>query len=164
MVQKGPNGTYCDLSSFTPSKISGLIVVLATLPIIGIQGYTGRRLIRRNLNFLKDFALVKMAIRVMVFSLLGVLGLGIGFAYVLFSERGLVFDVIMAILPAAGVIIFGTQMDLVNVWLFRRPTEDSDLDNDLKSPSSIYDPTPRLEDLNSVPNGGGVNEAGPNGG
>ncbi|KAJ7749034.1 hypothetical protein DFH07DRAFT_961862 [Mycena maculata] len=157
-VGKGPNGTYCDLLSFTPAKISGLIVVFATLPLLFIQGYVGFRLVR-NRNYLKNFKLVQMAIRIMVFSLLGALGLGVGFAYVLYSKQGPVFDIIMAILPALGVIIFGVQMDLINVWLFRHPTEDNEVDDDLKTPS-VYVATPRLEDLNPQNDG---RQAGPSG-
>ncbi|KAJ7638343.1 hypothetical protein FB45DRAFT_902552 [Roridomyces roridus] len=127
-VKMGPNGTYCDLSTVTPSRISGMIVVLSMLPLIVIQGYIGSRLVR-NRNFLRDFKLVQMATRVMIFSLLGVLGMGVGFAYVIFSEQGPVFDIILAALPASGVLIFGTQMDLVNVWLFRHPTQEEDHDS-----------------------------------
>ncbi|KAJ7477265.1 hypothetical protein B0H11DRAFT_2030482 [Mycena galericulata] len=147
MVQKGPNGTYCDLSSFTPSKISGLLVVVQTVSLLAVQGYIGSRLIRKR-NFLKNSKLLPMAIRIMVFSLMAAIGLGIGFAYVLFSERAPVFDIMISILPASAVVIFGTQMDLVNVWLFRVPVEDNDKDDDLKSTSSTYVQTPRPEDLN----------------
>ncbi|KAJ7664703.1 hypothetical protein B0H17DRAFT_299303 [Mycena rosella] len=143
LVQKGPNGTYCDLNSFTPAKISGLIVVTSTLAILVIQGYIGTRLFKSR-KLLKDRQLTTMTVRVMVFSLLGALGLGVGFAYVLFSKEGPIFDILLALLPACGIVIFGTHADLINVWLFwRRPRglgSETD-DSELKSPS-IYVPTP----------------------
>jgi len=146
LVRKGPNGTYCDLDSGTPSKISGLIVVLGTIFTLLIQGYIGTRLVR-NRKLFKDRRLIKMVLRVMIFSLLGALGLGIGFAYVLFSEHGPAFDIITALLPVGGVIIFGTHMDLFNVWLFWRPHRQNDVsENDsLKSASIVSVPTPRFE-------------------
>ncbi|KAJ7265953.1 hypothetical protein B0H12DRAFT_1230350 [Mycena haematopus] len=71
----GPNGTYCDLDSVIPSKISGLVVVFATLLILIIEGYVATRLFRKR-NLLQDRRFTAMAIRVMIFSLLGALGLG----------------------------------------------------------------------------------------
>ncbi|KAJ7044840.1 hypothetical protein C8F04DRAFT_598139 [Mycena alexandri] len=155
-VVKGPNGTYCDLTSFTPSKISGLVAVAATLLILIIEGYIGLRLLR-NRKLLQDRQLKTMAIRVMVFSLLGALGLGVGIAYVLFSKQGPAFDIIMAFrtiyfsyktqftdvryaVPACGVSIFGSHSDLINVWMFWRPRPAA-REEDVKSPS-ISMPTP----------------------
>jgi hypothetical protein len=142
----GPNGTYCDLNSYTPSKISGLIVVLTTLLILISEGYVATRLFR-NRNLLHDRRFAAMAIRVMVFSLLGALGLGIGFAYVLFSEQAPAFDVSTALLPVGAVITFGTHLDLLDVWLFwRGPRSDKTSQiNDSKSSFSpiMSVPTPR---------------------
>ncbi|KAJ7122964.1 hypothetical protein C8R44DRAFT_159051 [Mycena epipterygia] len=162
LVAIGPNGTYCDLKSFTPAKISGLIVVSVTLFTLLIEGYIAARLVR-NRKLLEDSQLTRMAVRVMIFSLLGALGLGcgvssnffsniadhsflrVGVAYVLYSKQGPSFDLLLAFLPACGVIIFGTHMDLVNVWLFwRHPRNKASEIDDLKSPS-IYLPTPRIE-------------------
>ncbi|KAJ7179645.1 hypothetical protein C8R46DRAFT_646150 [Mycena filopes] len=137
-VKIGPNGTYCDLSSFTPSKISGLVVVSATLIILIIEGYIGVRLFR-NRTLLQDRPLMTMAIRVMVFSLLGALGLGIGIAYVLFSKQGPAFDIIMALLPAVGVLVFGSHSDLINVWLFWRPSPPA-VEVDDKSSTTVTTP------------------------
>jgi len=145
-VIKGPNGTYCDLNSFTPAKISGLIVVSATMLTLLIEGYIATRLFR-NRNILKDRQLIRMTVRVMIFSFLGALGLGVGVAYVIFSKQGPVFDILLALLPGCGIIIFGTHMDLINVWLFWRRPRGADRamgEDDVKSPS-IYVPTPRFE-------------------
>jgi len=143
----GPNGTYCDFVSDIPSKISSLITIGTTLILLVIEGYIAIRLIR-NRNLLKDRQLSAMAVRVIIFSALGALGLGVGIAYELYSIPGASFDVIMATIPAGGVLIFGTQTDLVNVWLFWRtqaPRHAEQYDDDLKS-SAIPDvPTPRFE-------------------
>jgi len=139
----GPNGTYCDLTSFTPSKISGLVAVAATLLILIIQGYIGLRLFR-NRTLFQDRQLKTMAIRVMVFSLLGALGLGVGVAYVLFSKEGPAFDIMLAFLPACGVLIFGSHSDLINVWMFWRPRPAAREVDDVKSPSTHL-PTPIID-------------------
>ncbi|KAK7061280.1 hypothetical protein R3P38DRAFT_2828586 [Favolaschia claudopus] len=143
LVGKGPNGTYCDLNTFIPSKITGLISVLATIVILLIQGYIGVRLFK-NRHLLQDRRLAAMAIRIMIFSLLGALALGIGFAYVLFSAQGPEFDIITALLPIGSVIIFGTHFDLFDVWLFwRQPRSSSSSQTHyFKSASITSVPTP----------------------
>ncbi|KAJ7664704.1 hypothetical protein B0H17DRAFT_1143648 [Mycena rosella] len=118
----GPNGTYCDLNSFVPSKISGLLVAVTMLFILLIEGYIGTCLFRGR-KVLQDRQLITMAMRGMVFSLLGVLGLGIGFAYVLFSEEGPVFDILIAL----------QSQDLFNVWLFWRRPRGAEVTEDSKS-------------------------------
>ncbi|KAJ6516447.1 hypothetical protein C8R45DRAFT_245052 [Mycena sanguinolenta] len=124
LVRKGPNGTYCDLDTATPSKISGAIVVFGTLLILICEGYVATRLFR-NRNLLQDRRFAAMVVRVMIFSLLGAFALGIGFTYVLFYKQAPVFDISTALLPVGAVIIFGTHLDLFNVWLFwRDPRSD----------------------------------------
>ncbi|KAJ7667482.1 hypothetical protein DFH06DRAFT_1380488 [Mycena polygramma] len=145
LVQKGPNGTYCNLNTPIPSKISGSLVIFATLFILLIQGYIGKRLIR-NRKLLQDARLIKMALRLMIFSLFGALGFGIGFTYVLFSEPGPASDIVTALLPLGGVVIFGTHVDLFDVWLFwRRPRADFSEIAEPKSPSIISVATPRFD-------------------
>ncbi|KAF7301187.1 hypothetical protein MIND_00683200 [Mycena indigotica] len=118
-VRIGPNGTYCDFESNIPSKVSSAISVVSTFSLLLIEGYIATRLIK-NRNLLKDRQLVRMAVRVILFSLLGALSLGIGVAYVLYSIPGSSFDVIMSTLPVGGCLIFGTQADLLRVWMFWR--------------------------------------------
>ncbi|KAJ6503044.1 hypothetical protein DFH09DRAFT_1289581 [Mycena vulgaris] len=91
--------------------------------------YIGTRLFRSR-KLLKDRQMTRMAVRVMVFSSLSALGLGVGVAFVLYPIRGPLFDILLA--------------DLINVWFFwRRPLSEAKTD-ELKSPS-IYVATPRFE-------------------
>jgi len=145
-TRRGPNGTYCDFVSDIPSKISSFITIGTTLVLLVIEGYIATCLIR-NRNLLKDRQLSAMAVRVIVFSVLGALGLGVGIAYELYSIPGASFDIIMATLPLGGFLIFGTQMDLVNVWLFWRtqPPRPASQYADLKSAAIPDVPTPRSE-------------------
>ncbi|KAJ6612135.1 hypothetical protein B0H10DRAFT_325342 [Mycena sp. CBHHK59/15] len=85
----------------------------------------------------------QMTIRIMIFSLMGALGLGVGITYVLFSKQGPAFDIILACIPACGAVIFGSQTDLLNVWLFWREPRVSEFDGE-KTPSVVV-PTPRFE-------------------
>ncbi|KAK7053903.1 hypothetical protein R3P38DRAFT_2853094 [Favolaschia claudopus] len=133
LVGKGPNGTYCDLNTFIPLVLHLLLFS---------QRYIGVRLFK-NRHLLQDRRLAAMAIRIMIFSLLGALALGIGFAYVLFSAQGPEFDIITALLPIGSVIIFGTHFDLFDVWLFwRQPRSSSSQTHYAKSASIKSIPTP----------------------
>ncbi|KAF7331601.1 hypothetical protein MKEN_00039700 [Mycena kentingensis (nom. inval.)] len=118
-VRRGPNGTYCDFEVNWPGQISSVTAVVTMVVLLGIESYVAARFIR-NRNLLKDRQLTRMAVRVLVFSVLGALGLGVGLAYVLYSMPGTGFDLIMAMLPVGVVLIFGTQDDLLSVWMFRR--------------------------------------------
>ncbi|KAF7313336.1 hypothetical protein HMN09_00489100 [Mycena chlorophos] len=139
-VRKGPNGTYCDLEADTPSKVSSGLTVILTFVLLIIEGtsvclpthslspstdrqlpgYITARIIKNRRVLNKDNKLIRMAVRVMVFSIFGAVGLGIGIAYVLYSIPGASFDVIMSTLPTGLILIFGTQADLLSVWTFWR--------------------------------------------
>ncbi|KAJ7283255.1 hypothetical protein C8J57DRAFT_1291946 [Mycena rebaudengoi] len=118
LVEKGQNGTYCNLASFTPGRISGLVVVSATTCILIIEGYIGICLFR-NRTLLRSGPTTRMALRVIIFSLIGALCLGVGVAYVLYSKQGPVFDIILASIPVSGVLIFGSQAVRISLLFIR---------------------------------------------
>ncbi|KAJ7067805.1 hypothetical protein C8F01DRAFT_1333228 [Mycena amicta] len=128
--QRTKRDDTCDFESIS---LSSLIAIMSTFVLLVIQRQaTSRPRLIKNRNLLKDRQLTRMAVRVIIFSLLGALGLGIGVAYVLYSIPGSSFDVIMSTLPIGGVLIFGTQADLLEVWMFwrtpatpRKPLEDT---------------------------------------
>jgi len=135
----GPDYTYCDSEADWPSKVSSGTTIFTTVFLLIIEGYVVACLIKKR-NLLKDRQLTRMAIRVVVFSILGAIGLGLGFAYVLYSIPGASFDVIMAALPVGGFLIFGTQDDLLNVWMFWRkpqPEESQDVKASRGSTSKV---------------------------
>jgi len=116
-VKRSENSTYCNSTSSLWSKISSLFVAICMILIIVALGVIGKRLYR-NRNVIKgsnqSFALVA---RVMVFSLLGVLALGVAVAYVMTSKHGQAFDIILACLPVLAVLVFGSQMDLLRTLM-----------------------------------------------
>nr|GAT57278.1 predicted protein [Mycena chlorophos] len=137
MVRKGPNGTYCDLEADTPSKVSSGLTVILTFVLLIIEGYITARIIKNRRVLNKDNKLIRMAVRVMVFSIFGAVGLGIGIAYVLYSIPGASFDVIMSTLPTGLILIFGTQADLLSVWTFWRAPPMEGAANDKASMVSL---------------------------
>jgi len=120
-VRMNLNGTYCDLNSSMPSKIASLCVIVATGFIVLIEVIIGLSLYRNRSVITGSGNAIRMVLRVMLFSLLGAVGLGVGIAFIVTWEHGPAFDLIMAALPVSGVIIFGSQMDLISVWMFWKP-------------------------------------------
>ncbi|RDB27488.1 hypothetical protein Hypma_003845 [Hypsizygus marmoreus] len=123
-VRRSLNGTYCDSTNSTMSKISSLIVMCCMVLIVGQQGVIGVRLYR-NRRMLSGCGQVTMVARIMLFSLLGVLALGVAIAYVMTSKHGQVFDIILASLPVLAVFIFGSQLDILRIWMCRRRKSSS---------------------------------------
>jgi len=115
-IQRSPNTTYCNSTNTLWSKVSSLIVagcmvlIVIALSVIGKRLYRNRRAISGSSQ---SFALVA---RVMIFSLLGVLALGVAIAYVMTAKHGQAFDIILACLPVLAVLVFGSQLDLIRTW------------------------------------------------
>uniref|UniRef100_A0A8H8CEU6 Uncharacterized protein n=1 Tax=Psilocybe cubensis TaxID=181762 RepID=A0A8H8CEU6_PSICU len=61
-----------------------------------------------------------MALRILIFTILGCGALGVGLVFAVTSTRGVQFDLALAILPPAAALTFGTQLDLLRGWLFWR--------------------------------------------
>ncbi|KAK0439337.1 hypothetical protein EV421DRAFT_855479 [Armillaria borealis] len=102
LIRKALNGTYCDVKSHIPSKVSSLVVVISTMGVITISGIT---------------EYVAAAVRVMTFGLVGLLALIVSAIYVFTNRQGSAFDIVLALVPNFGVVIFGSQVDIMRVWM-----------------------------------------------
>jgi hypothetical protein len=104
-----------------------LVVVCCMVLIVALQGVIALRLYRNRSIISGSSQSVTMVARVMIFSLLGALALGVAVAYVVTYQHDQAFDMILASLPVLAFLIFGTQLDLVRVWMCHRdpkpPTE-----------------------------------------
>lgn len=119
-VRRSPNETYCDSKNPLLSKISSLIVVCCTVLIVALQGVIALRLYQNRGIISGSSQSVTMVIRVMIFSLLGALALGVAVAYVITWKHDQAFDMLLASLPVLAFLIFGSQLDLLRVWTCRR--------------------------------------------
>ncbi|KAF8067919.1 hypothetical protein FPV67DRAFT_1449507 [Lyophyllum atratum] len=90
-----------------------LAVFLGTLVVrIGIiAGVIGVRLYQNRGIISGSSQSVTMVIRVMIFSLLGALALGVAVAYVITWKHDQAFDMILASLPVLAFLIFGSQLE-----------------------------------------------------
>ncbi|KAG5636908.1 hypothetical protein H0H81_006443 [Sphagnurus paluster] len=68
-----------------------------------------------------------MAIRVAVFSVLGLGAIGVALAYTVTLDRGIEFDLTLAIIVPSAAIIFGSQRDIIQVWTFWQKPNPEDM-------------------------------------
>ncbi|KAJ7915908.1 hypothetical protein B0H13DRAFT_1999165 [Mycena leptocephala] len=128
-VELEPGGFYCHLQTPLPAIVGGALVVFATsvalvvevLTVILISRNWGafRALQRRNEHAVS----LSIIIRVSVFAILPIIGLGLSFTtYVpnLVHKIFPAYNILLASLPTAAGIIFGSQMDILHVWMFWR--------------------------------------------
>jgi len=108
IVQRSLNGNYCNLNSPMPSRISALVMIICSILMVSIQVMVGVSLHRSRSAIDGSGSAIKMVIRVIIFTLLGTVGLGIGVVYVLIWEQGQALDLIMAAAPVSAFIVFGS--------------------------------------------------------
>ncbi|KAK0444557.1 uncharacterized protein EV420DRAFT_1574474 [Desarmillaria tabescens] len=117
LVRKALNGTYCDIKSHLPSKVSSLVVVVSTIGVITISVFVVVQLYRNRRRLGSSTEYVAAAVRVVTFGLVGLLALIVSAIYVFTNRQGAEFDIILALVPNFGVVIFGSQADIVRVWM-----------------------------------------------
>ncbi|KAF9561180.1 hypothetical protein CPC08DRAFT_707612 [Agrocybe pediades] len=117
-VGMSPNGTYCVIMNSSIPKITSVSATVACTIIIAIEFVIGT-LLYRNRAIVNVFSQsLVMAVRILIFTILGFGALGIGLVFVITRTRGAAFDLVISVLPPAAAFTFGTQTDLLKGWLF----------------------------------------------
>ncbi|KAE9397760.1 hypothetical protein BT96DRAFT_921220 [Gymnopus androsaceus JB14] len=113
-------GLYCTFMELLPSKISSLFVIITTFSTIPIQASLGISLFRdfdrNDASSAISVQTVKMVVRVFTFSFLILIGFAEALIHLLTLYRNTAVDIILALLPVFGVLIFGIQQDLFQLW------------------------------------------------
>ncbi|KAF9071811.1 hypothetical protein BDP27DRAFT_1418631 [Rhodocollybia butyracea] len=113
-------GFYCTFMQILPSKISSLFVIVTTFATVPIQVSLGislcRNFDRTNTSSAISVQTLQMVIRVFTFSFLILIGFAEALIHLLTLSRIEAVDIIMALLPVFGVLIFGIQKDLFQAW------------------------------------------------
>lgn len=129
IVQRSSSGLYCNINSSVPTTITGVTVILFLALMIIMEVYTVVYLVRRRSGF-RGIRLpsgtfpLPLFIRTASYTLAG--GLGIILVDVLMNSAAasssspfVVLD-LMAIIPLSVALVFGSQMDIIGVYLFWR--------------------------------------------
>ncbi|KAK0239024.1 hypothetical protein EDD85DRAFT_951237 [Armillaria nabsnona] len=115
LVHKAQN--YCDITSPFPSKAAALVVALAATGVVLISVFVAVQLYRNRRRLGHDTLYVTAAIRVIFFGIVGFLGFVISAVYIITWNQGPGFDIILALVPNFGVVIFGSQADILHAWI-----------------------------------------------
>lgn len=117
-VAMSPNGTFCVIQDSSIPKVTAVSVTIASAAIITLEFSIGF-LLYRNRAIVNIFSQsLAMAIRILIFTILGFGALGVGLVFTVTRTRGVQFDLIIGILPPAAALTFGTQKDLLRGWVF----------------------------------------------
>jgi len=128
-VELEPGGFYCHIDKSLPAIIGACLVLFATTAALVIEGMILFLLSRnwrafRALQRRDEHAVsLSIIIRVSVFAILPVIGLGLSFTtYVpnLVEKIFPPYNLLLASLPTAAALIFGSQSDVIRVWMFWR--------------------------------------------
>ncbi|KAF7343221.1 hypothetical protein MVEN_01753400 [Mycena venus] len=126
-VELEPKGFYCHLNQPSPSIVVACLVLFATSAALVIEGMIVILLSRNWRAFRalqrRDEHTVSLSIiiRVSVFAILPMIGLGLSFTtYVpnLVDKIFPAYNLVLASLPTAAALIFGSQSDIIQVWMF----------------------------------------------
>ncbi|PPQ76148.1 hypothetical protein CVT26_011798, partial [Gymnopilus dilepis] len=112
------NGTYCVIGDYSIPKMTSISTTIASTSIVGLEAFIAL-LLYRNRAIVNIFSQsLAMAVRILIFTVLGFGAIAVGLVFTITKTRGIQFDIIIAILPPSAAIIFGTQMDLLRGWVF----------------------------------------------
>jgi len=108
-------------------KVISVSVIIITIGILSAEVAMGIILYRNRAIVDVLGQSLTMAIRLFIFTLIGISALLSGLIFTVTPSRGVQFDVIISALPPAAAFIFGTQMDLMKGWMFwtrfRQPSQ-----------------------------------------
>ncbi|KAJ7333401.1 hypothetical protein DFH08DRAFT_881155 [Mycena albidolilacea] len=128
-VKLEPGGLYCHLDHSPQSIVGAGLVLLATFTALVIEVMIVILLARhwrafRALQRPREHTVsLSIIIRVLVFAIFPVIGLGLGFTASVpgFTDRIFpAYNLFLASLPTAAALIFGSQSDILHVWMFWR--------------------------------------------
>ncbi|KAJ7285033.1 hypothetical protein C8J57DRAFT_1290202 [Mycena rebaudengoi] len=131
-VSRDPSGMYCHLQHPLQYKISAAVVILAMILMLIYEGLIANVLYRNWNAFQKlrvhspNAAPLPLMIRMIVFSFLPMFAIAMAISanfYFPNQESFTKIHLVIASLPAAAAFIFGTQHDILSVWMFWKKPE-----------------------------------------
>ncbi|PIL35263.1 hypothetical protein GSI_01988 [Ganoderma sinense ZZ0214-1] len=122
-VERAGHFVYCTISTGRPGNITAAIVATMLLIMIGFDIYIAAVLYKNWRALHKSdhpFQIpLSLLIRVAVFSLVCVIGIGCAFVF-LASVSYYAGNIIISLMPLIAFLVFGTQRDILRVWMFWR--------------------------------------------
>ncbi|EIW57153.1 uncharacterized protein TRAVEDRAFT_48204 [Trametes versicolor FP-101664 SS1] len=122
-VQRAGGLVYCTIKTAPPGNVTAICVAVILLVMVGLDIYIGT-VLYRNWRALRGsdhpgaipFSLI---VRVSIFSFFCIVGIGCAFVF-LSNVSFFAGNTIIALMPLIAFLVFGTQRDIINVWMFWR--------------------------------------------
>ncbi|KAJ7622288.1 hypothetical protein FB45DRAFT_123834 [Roridomyces roridus] len=128
-VELEVGGFYCHIASQTPAIVGAALVVLGTsvsliievlIAILLSRNWRAFRALQRCNEHTVSLSII---LRVSIFGLIPAVGLILTFAtyeQTLQNRIWSTYNILIALLPLAAALVFGSQWDLIKVWMFWR--------------------------------------------
>ncbi|KAF7323521.1 hypothetical protein MKEN_00571700 [Mycena kentingensis (nom. inval.)] len=116
------SGMYCHLSHTSLlGRVSAALVAFTLIPTLGLEISICIALRRNWSTFKRMKNSMSITLRVMLFTLIGILAISLSAVFVFSDNHGASLNIVFACMPVIAVIIFSTQKDILNVWMFWKP-------------------------------------------
>ncbi|KAJ3880239.1 hypothetical protein F5051DRAFT_170474 [Lentinula edodes] len=119
------SGMYCNSGLAIPGRISAGVVAVVLVPVVVIEILIIASL-RKFWSVFKSpgtspsINTLSMIIRVLLFSIFGILALGLSLFFFFTIHHGAALNIVIAFIPIMAVFTFASQKDLLEVWMFRK--------------------------------------------
>jgi len=143
--------SYCSLENHIPGRITSAIDTMLVIPIL-VLNFIIYLHFRKHWAMLRSGSFTSMFARVSAFTLFGLISVIIGVIFFTdsSSNAGLIeLDIILALMPVAAVIIFGTHKDLLQFWMFWRKS-DRQSPSPTRRTNTMERPSPESDKMGNV--------------
>ncbi|KAJ7093454.1 hypothetical protein B0H15DRAFT_158926 [Mycena belliarum] len=133
------SGMYCHIGpTGILGKVSAGLVAMLLFPTLTLEVMICVAL-RRNWAALRRMKnSLSIIIRVMIFTVLGILAIGVSGVFVFSGSHGAGLNIVFSAMPVVAVVVFATQLDILSVWMFwKKPAEKPLLAASSASSSSV---------------------------
>ncbi|KIK66362.1 hypothetical protein GYMLUDRAFT_932423 [Collybiopsis luxurians FD-317 M1] len=117
-VRMSPFGYYCHLEWPEPVMVCSAIAVAALIGVIIIETWMSRAVYRHRRTLLQTVHPMAFTVRVLVFGIVVVFTLVLGLLFLVPATRNIGVNFTLALIPLFGIIIFGSQNDILRVVIF----------------------------------------------
>ncbi|KAF5383233.1 hypothetical protein D9615_004917 [Tricholomella constricta] len=117
-VRRVGSGMYCSFANKIPGRLTTGLVLLIMVPCVVLEILICKALRLQWAFFKRQPDALSMALRVVAFTFVGILSIALSVVFFFMIRHGSELNIVISILPVSAVLIFGTQPDLLRVWMF----------------------------------------------
>jgi len=117
-VRRVGSGMYCNFSDIVPGRATTFIMVVIMVPAVVFEVLICRALHKQWILFKQQPDALSAVLRVVCFTFMGLLGITLSIVFFFMIHHGSDLNIVISLMPITVVLIFGTQGDLLRIWMF----------------------------------------------